>query len=146
MSDQVLLELKRNWFGPDGTRYREEGKGGKQRHRVPLEVAVQAPSDAKVYDLSGKFLGLRKDWSQEAEASAKATEALRVTVNDARKKAVDAAASLTAAEVSHKNETDADKKKQAAEGVKNAKADADAAKKELDDAIAALEAASPKKD
>lgn len=142
----VLLELKRNWFGPDGVRYRAEVRGSRHRHRVPDAVAAQAPTDAKVYTADGKFLGLRKDWSQEAEAAAKVVGDLRTAVDAARAKATAATAAVTTAEATHKAETDAGKKKEAAEAVTATKAGADTAKKELDEAIAALEEAEKKKD
>ena len=144
---QVLLELKRNWFGSDGVRYRAEHRGVRQRHLVDVTVAIQAPSDSKVYSEAGAFLGYRKDWSQEAEAAQKRTESLRADVRAARAVAVDAAASVAAADAAHKVETDAEKKKVTAEALKTAKADADGAKKKLDEAVAALqEASEPTKD
>lgn len=51
----ALLKLKRNWFGPDGVRYR--ARDG--LHQVSDEVAAQAPSDAEVFDDNGKSLPSR---------------------------------------------------------------------------------------
>lgn len=51
----MLLKLKRNWFGPNGVRYR--ARDG--LHQVPEAIAAQAPSDAVVYDDNGMALPSR---------------------------------------------------------------------------------------
>lgn len=137
--DEVIIELRRNWFGPGAISYEAMRNGSRLRHRVPVEVAIQAPSDAKIYTVEGKSLGERKDWSQEAEAESKRLAGVRERVKTARAKSTDAVASVAAAEAKHKAETDTAKKAEAAKAVTAAKADADAAKKELDAANAELE-------
>lgn len=48
----ALIKLKRNWFGPNGVRYRaREGL-----HQISEEMAKQAPSDAVLFDDGGKPL------------------------------------------------------------------------------------------
>jgi len=146
MTDTVLVELRRPWFGPDGIRYRDKVNGVTFRHSIPQELAVQAPSDAKIYSPDGKFLGERKDWSQEAEASATRTKDLRAAAAAARKKATDAAASVQAAKAHHTKQTDAAKKAEAAEAVKAAEAAHEEAKAELEAATAALTEAAKAKE
>lgn len=47
-----FIKLKRNWFGPDGTRY----KARDGMIQVTEEVAAQAPTSAQIFDDNGKSL------------------------------------------------------------------------------------------
>lgn len=49
----MFVKLQRNFFGPDGMRYRAKRGGGLFVQDVPVELD-KLPSDAVVYDKDGK--------------------------------------------------------------------------------------------
>jgi hypothetical protein len=67
----MQVKLQRDWFGPEGVRYRSKGRMGALFIRtVPDEFLSKLPSDAEVYDESGKKLGTVEQLRTKAEAPA----------------------------------------------------------------------------